>query len=106
MYNHKLKIGRLLVVCESHRVPGFLSSCPNWVPPPLIRKRVLPLPFESKGVGDPMPTMGQKLPYSKYTIIPLRQSVFLAWNLPEPNSVPEQTSIPEPNSVSEPNSIP
>ncbi len=27
-----------------HRVPGFLSSRPNWVPHPLIHKEVLLLP--------------------------------------------------------------
>ncbi len=28
-----------------NRVPGFLSSRPNWVPPPLTRKEVLLLPL-------------------------------------------------------------
>jgi hypothetical protein len=52
-------------------------------PHPLARKRVLPLPpplvprrethsLAAEELGDPIPTKGQTLWYSMYTIIPLR----------------------------------
>jgi hypothetical protein len=65
-----------------HRVADFLSSRPNWVPlPPHQQENVVPPPppIGSKvghllgmGWGYPIPTMGQTLWYSRYTIIPLR----------------------------------
>jgi hypothetical protein len=51
-----------------YRVPGFLSSRPNWVPPlphpqeigaPLVVKGGRHTPLRGRGWGHPIPTMGQ-----------------------------------------------
>ncbi len=69
-----------------HRVQYTECQSSNQVvrigsPHPLTRKRVFLPPFGSKGEthslggrgwGDPIPTMGQTLCYSRYTIISLR----------------------------------
>jgi hypothetical protein len=77
-----------------YRVPGFLYSRRNWIPPPqpFIRKRVLLPLFGSReetltggreGVGDPTPTKGQTLWYSgMFTTIPLRFESSRTPNLP------------------------
>ncbi len=56
-----------------------LSSRPNWLPPPLTCKRVLPprrggdtLAGGERGQGEPIRTKGHTLWYSRYSIIPLR----------------------------------
>ncbi len=63
-------------------MPGFLSSCPNWLPPPPYPPASVPLPFFGSGGGGahslvgggggPTQTKEQKLWYSRYSIIPLR----------------------------------
>ncbi len=66
-----------------YRVPGFLSSRPNWVPPlPQPQGSVAPPPFGFKGKrhtrlrrrgwGGPNSDEGKTLWYSLYTKIPLR----------------------------------
>ncbi len=62
-----------------YRVPGFLSSRPNWVPPPHMQASVAPPLWVQGGtlvcggwVGDPIPKKGQTLWCSLYTIIPRR----------------------------------
>jgi hypothetical protein len=50
-------------------VPEFLSSCLNWFPHPLPRKRMC-LPPRPKRVGDPIQTAGQKVWYSIQYRIP------------------------------------
>jgi hypothetical protein len=67
-----------------YRVPGFLSSCPNWVlPSPHPQASVAPPPpfpkvgdtfaCGGRGWGDPIPRKGQSLWYSmSYTVIPQR----------------------------------
>ncbi len=59
------------------RVPGFLSSLPNWLPPP--PHPPTPLWFKGGthslaggGRGKPIRTKGKTLWYSRYRIIPLR----------------------------------
>ncbi len=70
------------VLCVNHRVhrvPGFLSSRPNWLPPPFTHKRVLPPPppllvsgggahsLAGKGAGRAHSDEGrQTLGYSSY----------------------------------------
>jgi hypothetical protein len=63
---------------NTYRVPGFLSSRPNWVPPPPHPLgSVAPLPFWVQGINtlscggwrDPIPTKEQTLCYSMCTII-------------------------------------
>jgi hypothetical protein len=64
------------------RVPGFLSSCLNWLPPPPHPQVSVAPPapywFHEKrthllaGVGEPIRTKGQTLWYSMFTIISLR----------------------------------
>jgi hypothetical protein len=67
---------------REYRVPGILSSRPNWVPPPPHQQgSVDPSPldprkethsFAGEGVrGGPIPTKGLSLWYSMYTISPL-----------------------------------
>ncbi len=62
------------------RVPGFLFSRPKWLPPVLHPQAgVAPPPFVSKGrrthslggegAGETIPTKGQTLWYSRYSVI-------------------------------------
>jgi hypothetical protein len=47
-------VGLYVELYRVHRVPGFLSSRPKWLPRPLTRKLVLPprpLPSGGRGVG-------------------------------------------------------
>ncbi len=64
-----------MLIHRVDRVPGFLSSRPNWLPRPLTRKRVLPFSpiwFQGGGThsllgeggggrGEPIWTKGQTL---------------------------------------------
>jgi hypothetical protein len=67
---YRARICKHLTLTNSgSRVPGFLSSRPNWLPRPLIRNRVLsPLWFQGGGHtrlrergGEPIRTKGQTL---------------------------------------------
>ncbi len=100
----KASLGRFSSLCNSlepkalsTQSAGFLSSRPNRVSQPPHRKRKLPPPLwvqggdtlacEGRGWGDPIPTIGQTLWYSRYTIIPLRPKVPIP-----PTSIPETSA--------------
>ncbi len=80
---------RFLWVHAQIRMPVFLSSRPNLVPPPPHPQgRVAPPPLGPRGEthslgeggggwGDPTPTNGQTFWYSMYTIILLRYDGYL-----------------------------
>jgi hypothetical protein len=72
-----------------YRVPGFLSSRPNWVPPPhrTAREYFSSPPFGSKGEdtlargGGGNPKKGQAFWYFRNTIILLSDTSKCDWNL-------------------------
>ncbi len=71
-------------------MPGLLSSRANWVPPPpQLQESVAPpvwiqggrhIHFRMRVWGEPIPTMGHTLWYSKYTITIIPRRLRL-WNL-------------------------
>ncbi len=72
-YNGQLRMSPLIsekLFCEVYRVPGFLSSRPNWVSPPPHPQASVATTFWVQGGhtllrgrewGDPIPTNGQTL---------------------------------------------
>ncbi len=58
------------------RVPGFLSSRPNWIPPPPHSQASVAPPLAWEGVGGPnsdegMDTLELKVQYNPSTVVPL-----------------------------------
>ncbi len=69
-----------------YRVPGFLSSRPNWLPPPPQPQASVVPPFSRGGDtrerddGEAIRTKAQTLWYSWYSIIPLRFTFWMLQN--------------------------